>query len=187
MHFVFRCMSTKYKLANPEGIYFITLTVVEWADVFTRRDYCELVCESINYCQRKKDLTVYAWCIMTNHVHLICSSPKLASTIRDFKKYTSKELYRSIKQNPQESRKGWLLWLINSAGEFSIKHEEYKFWQPGYHPVLLNSNQMLDQRLVYLHQNPVKAGFVEEPEQWYYSSARDYAGEKGRLEVILIE
>lgn len=80
-------MSTKYKLYNPEGIYFITLTVVEWADVFTRRDYCELFCDSLSYCQREKGLTVFAWCIMTNHVHLICSAPKLSDVMRDLKKF----------------------------------------------------------------------------------------------------
>lgn len=180
-------MSRKYKAREPEGIYFVTISVVQWADVFTRRDYFEIICDSLAYCQREKNMILYAWCIMTNHIHLICSSPSMGNTIRDLKKFTSKELYRAIQQNPQESRKGWLLWLINSAGELSSKHEEYKFWQPGYHPVLLYNNQIMEQKLNYLHQNPVKAGFVEEPEQWYYSSARDYAGQKGRLDVVLIK
>ncbi len=180
-------MSEKYKAKEPDRIYFITTTVIQWADVFTRREYCEIICDSITYCQQQKNLTVYAWCIMTNHVHLICSSPNLAYIIRDFKKYTAKEIYRSIQQNPQESRKGWLLWLINSAGELSSKHEEYKFWQPGYHPVLLDSKALMEQKLDYLHRNPVTAGFVEEPEHWYYSSARDYAGDNGRLPIVLLQ
>ncbi|WP_299755089.1 transposase [uncultured Pontibacter sp.] len=179
-------MSEKYKAKDTEGIYFVTISIVQWADVLTRRDYCEIICTSLAYCQKEKNLTL-SWCIMTNHLHLICSSPVLANTIRDFKKYTSKELYKSIKQNPQESRKRWLLWLINSAGELSSRYEKYKFWQPGYYPILLHDNQMMDQKLDYLHLNPVKAGFVEEPEHWYYSSARDYAGEKGKLDVVLIE
>ena len=98
-------MGTKYKVSNPEGTYFLTLTVVEWADVFTRRDYCELICESITYCQEKKDLTVYAWCVMTNHVHMICSAPRLPDVIRDLKKYTSRHLVEAIKNNPKEGRK----------------------------------------------------------------------------------
>lgn len=180
-------MSEKYKARDTEGIYFVTISVIQWADVFTRRDYCEIICNSLAYCQKEKNLTLYAWCIMTNHLHLICSYPVLPNIMRDFKKYTTKELYKAIRQNPQESRKGWLLWLVNAAGEQSSKQEEYKFWQPGYHPILLDNNQMMEQKLGYLHQNPVKAGFVEELEQWYYSSARDYAGEKGRLEVVLVE
>ncbi|NDK54669.1 transposase [Pontibacter sp. BT213] len=177
-------MSNKFKAKEPDGVYFVTISVIQWADVLTRREYLEIICDSLAYCQKEKQFTLYAWCIMTNHLHLICSSPSLAYKIRDFKKYTSKELYRAIRNNPQESRKSWLLWLINSAGELSSKHEEYKFWQPGYHPILLDNNQMIEQKLEYLHQNPVKAGFVEEPEHWYYSSARDYAGQKGRLEVV---
>ncbi|RDV10359.1 transposase [Pontibacter diazotrophicus] len=180
-------MSTKYKVYNPEGIYFVTLTVVEWADVFTRRDYCELFSDSLSYCQLEKGLTVYAWCIMTNHAHLICSAPKLSVVLRDLKKYTSRFLIDAIKANPRESRKNWLLWMFKSAAAKSVSHGEYQFWQPAGHQVELNSNELMEQRLEYLHQNPVKAGFVEEPEQWYYSSARDYAGKKGRLEVVLIE
>jgi REP element-mobilizing transposase RayT len=180
-------MSEKYKANEPNGIYFISISVVQWADVFTRRAYCEIICESLTYCQKEKNLTLYAWCIMTNHLHLICSSPNLASIIRDFKKFTAKEVYKAIQQNPQESRKGWLGWLFSSAGELSSKHEEYKFWQAGYHPILLHTNHMMEQKLVYLHRNPVTAGFVEATEHWYYSSARDYAGVKGRLDVVLIE
>lgn len=180
-------MSEKYKANDPKGIYFITITVVQWADIFTRREYCEIICDSLAYCQREKNLTIFAWCIMTNHLHLICSSPALANIIRDFKKYTAKEVYRAIQQNPQESRKNWLNWLIKSAGELSAKHEEYKFWQPGYHPILLHNNGLMEQQLDYLHYNPVTAGFVEEPEHWYYSSARDYAGSKGRLSIVLIQ
>ncbi|WP_255481260.1 transposase [Pontibacter sp. Tf4] len=163
------------------------MTVVEWADVFTRRAYNELLCESLAYCQKKKNLTVYAWCIMTNHVHLICSAPKLPDVIRDLKKYTSRFIVDSIKNNPAESRKNWLLWMFKSAAGKSASHGEYQFWQLGGHYVELSTNELMEQRLEYLHQNPVKAGFVEDPEHWYYSSARDYAGQKGRLEIVLIE
>ncbi|MEJ8758167.1 transposase [Pontibacter sp. H259] len=180
-------MSLKYKFSSPDYIYFVTLTVVEWADVFTRREYCEKVCESINYCQQKKNLTVYAWCIMTNHVHLICSAPKLPDVMRDLKKYTSRFIVDAIKSSPKESRKNWLLWMFKSAAEKSASHGDYQFWQTGGHYVELSNNELMKQRLKYLHRNPVEAGFVEEPEQWYYSSARDYAGQKGRLEVVLIE
>lgn len=180
-------MSDKYKANDPDGVYFITISVVQWADVFTRRDYCEIVCNSLAFCQQEKGLTIYAWCIMTNHLHLICSAPALPNAIRDFKKYTAKELLKAIQENPLESRKGWLIWLFRSAGEINPKNEDYKFWQTGYHPVLLHSNFFLEQKLDYLHRNPVTAGFVEEPENWFYSSAKDYAGSKGRLNLTFIQ
>ncbi|MFD3002569.1 transposase [Pontibacter toksunensis] len=160
---------------------------MQWADVFTRREYSEIVCDSLAYCQQEKNLTLYAWCIMTNHMHLICSSPTLPDIIRDFKKYTSKKLIKSIQTNLQESRKGWLLWLFKYAGEASAKNEDYKFWQTGYHPVLLHNNMLMEQKLNYLHNNPVTAGFVEEPEHWHYSSAKDYSGNVGRLSITFIE
>jgi REP element-mobilizing transposase RayT len=134
----------------------------------------------------RKGLTLYAWCIMTNHLHLICSAPPLPGVVRDFKKYTSREIIKAVQHNPLESRKGWLLWLFKSAGENSNKNEVFEFWQTGYHPILLDTNFLIDQRLNYLHQNPVKAGFVEEPEDWFYSSAKDYAGRAGRLNLTFI-
>ncbi|MBC5993143.1 transposase [Pontibacter sp. SD6] len=124
---------------------------------------------------------------MTNHVHLICSAPKLPDVMRDLKKYTARHLIEAIRNNPKESRMNWLMWMFKSAAAKSSSHGEYQFWQLAEHQLELSNNEMLDQRLEYLHQNPVKTGFVEEPEQWYYSSARYYAGEKGRLEVVLID
>lgn len=180
-------MSEKYKAYDTEGIHFVTISVVQWVDVFTRREYCDIICDSLAYCQREKGLQLSAWCLMTNHLHLICSSPTLSNVMRDFKKHTSRLLLEAIKQNPQESRKDWLLWLFRSAGERSAKNEVHKFWQDGFHPKLLYNTFLVEQKLEYLHQNPVKAGFVDTPEHWYYSSARDYAGEKGRLSITLIE
>ncbi|MHA6249737.1 REP-associated tyrosine transposase [Pontibacter sp. CAU 1760] len=180
-------MSDKYKANAPNELYFITMSVVQWADIFTRRDYCEILCDSLTYCQQSKGLTLYAWCIMTNHLHLICSAPALAAVVRDFKKFTAKEIYKSIQENPQGSRKKWLLWLMRSAGELSPKHEEYRLWQEGYHPILLHNNQLMEQKLNYLHRNPVTAGYVNEPEHWKYSSALDYAGGKGRLDITFIQ
>ncbi|WP_237144163.1 transposase [Pontibacter pamirensis] len=100
---------------------------------------------------------------MTNHVHLICSAPSLPNVMRDLKKYTARFLVEAIKSNPRESRKNWLLWMFKKAAEKSASHGEYQFWQPGGHQVELNDNELMEQRLEYLHQNPVKAGFVEEP------------------------
>ena len=104
-------MSEKYKVRNPEGIYFITLTVIDWVDLFSRPVYKHILIDSLKYCQKHKELAIYAYVIMPNHLHLIVSSGEgflLANTIRDFKKYTSKKLIEAIKENP-ESRRVWLL------------------------------------------------------------------------------
>lgn len=183
-------MSVKYKIRDQTKLHFITFSVVEWVDVFTRNIYKEVVVESLNYCQKHKGLIVYAWCIMTNHVHLIISSQdgfKQEDILRDLKKHTSKKLIKMIKDNPQESRKNWMLWIFSEAGKRNTNNKAFQFWQQDNHPIELSSNELMDQKLAYIHNNPVVAGIVDEPENYLYSSARDYSGGKGLIEISFIE
>lgn len=98
-----------YKFDDPDGLYFVTFTVVEWVDVFTRSEYCEIVLDSINFCQKEKGLEVYAWVIMSNHIHLIISRTAngnpLSEIMRDFKKFTASSIVKNIENNPKGSRK----------------------------------------------------------------------------------
>ncbi len=107
--------------------------------------------------------------------------------LRDFKKFTSKSLKKEIINNHQESRKKWILWMMENTGKRNKNNNSWQLWQQHYHPIELSTNELLDQKLNYLHMNPVKAGFVSKPEHWLYSSATDYFGEKGFLDVELIE
>ena len=107
--------------------------------------------------------------------------------VRDFKKYTSVHIIRAIENNSAESRKDWMLGLFKSAGLDSKKHVNYKFWQNDYHPIELSTNEMMDQKLDYVHQNPVKEGVVDKPEDYVYSSARDHAGVKGLLDIEFMD
>ena len=136
-----------------------------------------------------KGLRIYAWCIMTNHVHMIISSDKneIYEIVRDTKSFTSTTLKTVIAENPQESRKEWLLWMMKRAGIKNKNNKVFQFWQQHNHPILLDSNKLMDQKLDYIHNNPVKAGFVNEPEHYVYSSARDYAGMKGLIDIEIIE
>ena len=122
---------------------------------------------------------------MTNHVHLIASAREnfnLSNILRDLKKHTAKQLIAAI-QSPEESRRNWLLWLFRAAGESNTNNQVYQVWQQDNRPIELSSNAMVAQRLNYLHQNPVEAGIVFEPEHYIYSSAVDYAGGKGLLKL----
>jgi REP element-mobilizing transposase RayT len=183
-------MSTKYKIRDPEGVYFVTFTVIRWLDVFTRQEYRDIFIESLRYCQKNKGLALYAYCIMSSHVHLIISQHgerELQGTIRDIKKYTSLAIINAIKNNQQESRKDLLLWCFERAGTININNERYQFWQQQSHPIELNTNEKLFQRLNYVHQNPVEAGIVLSAEDYLYSSAVNYAGLPEKLiDVILI-
>ena len=183
-------LSIKYKIRDQTQLHFVTFAVVEWVDALTRSIYKDVLIDSLRYCQNHKGLLLYAWCIMTNHVHLIISSLdgfKQEDILRDFKKHTSMQLIKMIRENPQESRKNWMLWIFNEAGKRNGNNKNYQFWQQDNHPIELSTNFLMDQKLAYIHNNPVEAGIVDEPESYLYSSARDYAGRKGLLDIEFIE
>ena len=172
-------MSTKYKIRSPDHPYFITFSTVYFIDVFSRKEYRDIIIESLKFCQQQKGLELFAYCIMTNHLHLISRAVQgksLSNLLRDFKKFTASEIYKRIKGNPQESRREWMTWMFERAGKRNPNNKNFQFWQQDNHPIELNSNILLDQKLEYIHMNPVAAGIVLNPEDYLYSSARNYAG-----------
>ena len=182
-------MSRKYKFYTQDKAYFVSFSVVYWMDVFTRNIYRDILVDSLNYCIKNKGLLVYSWVIMTNHVHLVMGTndKRMEDIMRDMKGFSSKKLLKAIEDNPQESRKKWLLWFFERAGNKNPNNTKYQFWQQHNHPIILDKNAIFDQKMNYLHQNPVKAGFVSSPEDFIYSSARDYyTGEKGLVDIELV-
>ncbi|WP_420319182.1 REP-associated tyrosine transposase [Ekhidna sp.] len=182
-------MSRNYKIQNKEGVYFITFSTVEWVDVFTRKSYRDILIESIKHCQREKGLVVYSWCLMSNHVHMIVRSSNgdLSGTIRDLKKFTSKQILNEIQHSNQESRKDWMLEIFKKAGVNNSNNQNYQFWRQDNRPIEIFSNDVIDQKMNYVHQNPVEAGLVENAEDYLYSSARDYAGIKGLIDIEFLD
>lgn len=181
-------MSRNYKFRNQNSIYFITYSTVYWIDLFTRNEYKDVIINSWKYCQREKGLEIYAWVIMSNHIHMIIGSNKnnLEDIVRDFKSYTSTSLKRLILDNPFESRKEWMLKLMIQAGTKNPNNNKFQLWQQHNHPIELSSNFLIDQKPDYIHNNPVKVGFVTEPQHYLFSSAKDYYGEQGLIDIILI-
>lgn len=181
-------MSRKYKFRDQAATYFVSFTTVNWIDVFTRRVYKDLLIDSLNYCVETKGLIIYGWVIMSNHVHLIIGTDdmNLQDIMRDLKKYTSKSIVAAIKENPQESRKEWMLKMFRNAGEQNPNNQKYQFWQQHNKPIVLNNVEILEQKLNYIHENPVKAGFVDCEVDYPYCSARDYSGEKGFVKMVLV-
>src|ERR1700761_1113235 len=181
-------MSRSYKFHDQERPYFVTFSVIRWIDVFTRREYKDILVESLKYCIENKGLQLYAWVIMSNHVHLIMGTngKPMQDILRDVKRHTSKKITKAISENMQESRREWMLWFFEREGKINPNNEQYQFWQQGNNPIELWSNEGIDQKLDYLHNNPVTAGWVDEPEHYLYSSARDYAGGKGLIDILLM-
>lgn len=155
------------------GLFFVTLTVVGWLDVFNRRLYIEELIKNIKYCQEHKGLQIYCYCIMSSHVHLIASAKtgKLTSILRDFKSYTSKELIKLIENNIQESRREWMLYMFEFFAKKNSHNSVYQFWQQTNYPVDLFTAKVIDQKVDYIHNNPVETGIVYNPEDYIYSSA----------------
>ena len=168
------------------NIYFVTTTVVDWVAIFTRPLYKQIVVESLDYCQKNKGLVIHAWVLMTNHIHLIVSvdgSIALSDILRDFKKFTSKKIVAAIEGNEKESRRDWLLDRFRFVAANDKKIQGYKFWQDGNYVELIQSRDFFIQKINYVHQNPVRQQLVDKAECYLYSSARDYAGQKGLLKI----
>lgn len=181
-------MSEKYKFHDPEGTYFITTSIVGWIDLFTRPELKHVIIDSLKYCQKEKGLVINAWCLMPSHLHLIARTSKvpMPDIMRDFKKFTAKEIIKVIKRI-NESRRGWVLDMFSEVADGVKRVDYYKVWQDGNHPELIFSSEFENQKLNYLHNNPVEAEFVDEPEYYLYSSARDYrTNQKGLLEIELL-
>ena len=178
-------MSRKYKFHDNDKLYFISYAVVYWIDVFVREEYMLVMIDSWKHCQEKKGLEIYGWCIMPSHIHMIIGSKKnkLEDIVRDTKSFTSTTMKSSITEHLQESRKEWMLWLMQRAGKKNGNNNDWQFWQQHNKPLEIISQEMFDKTLEYIHQNPVQAGFVTKPEDWKYSSARDFCGMKGLVEL----
>ena len=167
-------MSEKYK-THSDGLYFVSFSVVDWIDVFTRREYQEILIDSIEFCQKNKNLKIYCYCIMPSHVHFISYSEngELSNILRDLKSYTAKQIIKSIEENPKESRKEWMLNRFEYNGKISPQKQTMQFWKHDNHPFFLYSNEMIQQKVDYIHYNPVEAGFVNQPQDWRLSSANE--------------
>ncbi|WP_236613278.1 MULTISPECIES: REP-associated tyrosine transposase [Rhodonellum] len=183
--YVIKVMGEAYQIRDQETPYFLTFQVVGWADVFSRKCYRDIILESLNYCRKEKGMYLFGYVIMTNHLHLIIQQKNgdLSGLVRDFKKFTSKSLLKAVKENPQESRKEWLEMIFGYHAKFNKRSGLKQFWTHENHAVELYRAEVLESRLKYIHENPVRAGWVESPEDYLYSSARNYSGLSGLIEI----
>ncbi|MFV5700922.1 REP-associated tyrosine transposase [Flavobacterium sp. XS2P12] len=177
-------MKEGYVIRDQTLPHYITATVVDWIDVFTRQTYRDSIIESLDYCIKNKGMILYGYVIMSNHIHLIIQSQdgKLSDLIRDFKKFTSKNILEKIQVVP-ESRKEWMLERFKLAAEKHTRNKNYQFWQYGNHPEEIYTNKFMWSKLDYIHLNPVRADLVEKASQYIYSSASNYINDAGLLKI----
>jgi len=179
-------MSTGYKLSAKNGCYYVTFQVVGWVDIFTRKVYRDIVIESLKYCQQNKGLSLFAYVIMSNHIHLLMRSEQgnPSGFIRDFKSHTTKKFLEVI-DSSVESRKDWMKMVFEYHAKFKNK-QNYQIWTHENHAELVYSQKFIEQKLNYLHENPVRSGIVAKAEDYLYSSARNYAEMESVIDVIKV-
>ncbi len=173
-----------YKIRDQTLPHFITATVVDWVDVFTRKNYRDIVIECLDFCIREKGMVLYGYVIMSNHIHMVVQSNngELSYLIRDFKKFTATKILEKIQSEP-ESRREWILERFKLAAESHTRNKNYQFWKYGNHPEEIYSNTFMWSKLDYIHLNPVRAGIVEKASHYIYSSASNYVSDNGLLKI----
>jgi putative transposase len=174
-------MRSRYRINERDTAHFITATVVEWLPVFTTSGCCDALIRSMEYCRQNKGLQVHAWVILDNHFHGIMSGPELAATLRDWRRFTAGVLLKQIKAEGRE-------WMLNQLAYYCARHKEasgHQLWQEGVHPQAIVTDEMMEQKLEYVHNNPVKRGMVSSPEHWRYSSAHEWL--QGAMPVMKVD
>ena len=168
----------RYKIINPEMPHFLTLSVLHWIPVFTRPETVNILLESLKFLS-KDGLKVYAYVVLENHCHFILQSPALDRDIARYKSYTARQLIQYLDQHNIRQ-------ILEQLAFYKKAHKNdraYQFWQEGVHPEWIQNDEMMKKKIDYIHHNPVKRGYVDQAEYWRYSSARDYAGQSGLIEV----
>jgi REP element-mobilizing transposase RayT len=171
---------SRYRIWEQEKPHFLTCTVVAWLPVFTRPETAEIVLDSWRYLQEQRGFELFGYVILENHLHLIASSPDLGREMKDFKSFTARRILDLLETQRVTMLLEQLAWR---KGRHKTE-SRYQLWQEGNHPQMIQDEEMLRQKLEYIHNNPVKRGYVDDPTHWRYSSARNYAGTTGLIDVV---
>ena len=161
---------SRYRINELCTAHFVTSTIVEWLPVFTTAARCDILIQSLEYCRAHKGLKIHAWVILDSHFHAILAAPDLSRVLADLKRHTAHQILELLKTERCE-------WLLNQFQYFRAAHKvdsTNHTWQEGPHPQAIVSDEIMLQKLEYLHQNPVKRGLVAVPEHWRYSSAHEW-------------
>jgi putative transposase len=171
----------RYVIREGAHPHFVTSSVVYWIPVFSIDHYTEVLINSLSFCVREKGLLIHAYVVMPSHFHVICSQTDghISKVLRSLKTFTSKRIAEILEK---DARTEWLN-AMKSAG--AKRRAEIKVWQDEFHPEEIRSEQFFNQKLNYIHNNPVRAGHIEDPDEWKYSSAGFYY--RNRESLVPIE
>ncbi len=170
---------SRYKIYETTHPHFVTCTILHWLPLFTRQESVQIILDCLKFLQEKDNLKLYAYVILENHLHMVISSDDLHKTMQSFKQYTAKQLLELLKKENVTT-------LLEQLAFYKKAHHQeksYQVWEEGYQPKLIQDEAMMKIKVDYIHNNPVKRGYVDEDIHWRYSSARDYNGMIGLIEI----
>ena len=169
---------SRYKIIQQDAPHFVTLTVLHWIPVFTRPATVDIVLDSLRFLMAE-GLKVHAYVILENHLHLVIQSEQLGKDLARLKSYTAKQLIAYLNTHNVKT-------ILEQLAFYKKAHKDdrtYQFWQEGSHPEIILNDDMMRQKIDYIHQNPVKRGYVDQASHWRYSSARNYEDHIGLIDV----
>ncbi len=172
---------SRYKFGESGYPHFVTCTIVGWQPVFTRTDLVEIVLDSWRFLHDRDRMHLLGYVILENHLHMIATGEHLSKEVGDFKSYTARRIIDRLLEMGSIS-------TLEILQYFKLPHKtnrEYQLWQEGSHPKLIADDATLWQKLEYIHNNPVRRGYVDDPIHWRYSSARNYAKLPALVPVIV--
>nr|WP_298109748.1 transposase [uncultured Pseudomonas sp.] len=170
---------SRYCVTEPDQPHFLTCTAQEWLPLFTRPALVQILLDCWRYQQANQGLLLYGYVVLENHLHYLAQAPDMGKSISSFKSFTARKIIDHLKSRNAEQ----LLQRLRFAKRAHKRDRVYQLWQEGVHAELVRSDVVMRQKLDYIHANPVRRGYVDLPEHWRYSSARNYAGEAGLLEI----
>jgi REP element-mobilizing transposase RayT len=171
---------TRYRIFEEQYPYFLTDTVVAWLPIFAHPPLATIVLDSWRFLQQERGISIFGYVIMENHLHWIAAGLDLALNVGRFKSFTARRIIDELESRGFKT-------LLRELHYFKLRHksdQKYQLWQEGSHPQQIKDEAMMLQKLEYMHNNPVRRGYVEEAAHWRYSSARNYAGGDGLIEVV---
>lgn len=180
--------TTSYRIKDENAPYYLTCATVNWINAFATQKCKEVFVDGLKFCIKNKGLRVFGWVLMDNHFHMIAMAKdgyQLSGIIRDFKKHVTKELIKVFTENNVNQNMAMIEEMLK-AGMQNSKKQIHQLWQNDNHPIYMYKSETINQKLKYIHYNPVKADIVQYPEEYEYSSARNYAGLDGLIEVEFV-
>ena len=172
---------SRYRFGDEHFPYFMTNSVVAWLPVFSYPEFANIILESWRFLQSQRNIDILAWVILENHLHWIGIGPRLSQRVGEFKSFTATSILKLMDVKGTKT-------LLQELEYYKLRHkgdQEHQLWQEGSHPQIIESDERMWQKIEYIHNNPLRRGYVDDPVHWRYSSARSYAGMAGLIDVIV--